>query len=83
MTAFVNSAKVFESKTPLIWMGGYLATCRLGGAIRKVELSVYGGYFYDEKTGEYYKLSAEKTDAWISFLQDSYTTAFKTKESKN
>jgi hypothetical protein len=80
MTEFVKSAKVLKSKTALIWMGGYLATCKLGGITRKVELSIYGGYFYDDKTGSYYQLPDEKTDAWISFLQNSYIASFKNKE---
>lgn len=54
-------------------MGGYLATYNLGGALRKVDISSYGGYFYDEKTGTYYQMPIEKIDAWLEFLRNSYT----------
>jgi hypothetical protein len=74
---FVKSAKVFNTKASLAWMGGYVATCKLDGALRKVEISNYGGYFYDEKTSAYYKLPIEKIDAWLSFIQDSYLTLVK------
>ena len=74
MAAFVLSAKPFEGKTPLIWMGGYIATCNLNGTVRKIDLSSYGGYFYDEKTSSYYQMPEEKIDAWLSFLKNSYMT---------
>ena len=36
---------------PVAWMGGYIATCDLDGVVRKVDISKYGGFFFDEKTG--------------------------------
>jgi hypothetical protein len=81
MAAFVKSAKMLDTKAPLVWMGGYVATCNVSGSLRKVELSTYGGYFYDEKTSSYYQLPAEKTDAWLSFLKNSYLSSF-TKNNK-
>src|SRR5215469_14099862 len=69
MALFINSATVLHLKAPLVWMGGYVATCRVGGTDRKVDLSRYGGYFYDEKTSTYYQLPTEKIDAWLAFVQ--------------
>jgi hypothetical protein len=80
MATFVKSAKILDTKAPLVWMGGYVATCNISGSLRKVELSIYGGYFYDEKTSQYYQLPPEKAEAWISFLQQSYMTSFKKKD---
>jgi hypothetical protein len=74
ITRYVTSAKPLDSKTPLVWMGGYIATCTLNGTVRKVDLSSYGGYFYDEKTNSYYQMPTEQIDAWLSFLKSSYMT---------
>jgi hypothetical protein len=79
MAIFVRSAKYLDTKAPLVWMGGYVATCSIGGALRKVELSRYGGYFFDEKTSAYYQLPTEKIDAWLAFIQNSYLAFIKLK----
>jgi hypothetical protein len=77
MAFFVRSATLLNTKAPLIWMGGYVATCKIDGSFRKVELSRYGGYFYDEKTSAYYQLPSEKIDAWLAFIQNSYQVLIK------
>jgi hypothetical protein len=77
MAYFINSAVPLNSKAPLAWMGGYAATCKINGIIRKVDISSYGGYFYDEKTSAYYQMPIEKIDAWLAFVQNSYLTMIK------
>ena len=72
MMAFVTSAQRLARKDPFVWMGGYIATCNLDGTLRKIDLSSYGGFFYDEKSSTYYQMSPEKTDSWLSFLKNSY-----------
>jgi hypothetical protein len=72
MSFFVKSAEVLNTNAPLTWMGGYVATCEINGAPRKIELSRYGGYFYDEKSSTYYQIPMEKIDAWLAFIQYSY-----------
>lgn len=79
MAYYVHSATLLNTKASLVWMGGYIATCNMNGNLRKVELSRYGGYFYDEKTGEYYQLPSEKIDPWLSFIQNSYQDLIKAK----
>jgi hypothetical protein len=58
-------------------MGGYIATCKLDGSLRKVELSNYGGFFYDEKTKVYYQIPAAKSEDWLSYIQQNYLTLTK------
>jgi hypothetical protein len=72
MTAFLTSVQVLHPETPIAWMGGYIATCKLNGSVRKVELSNYGGFFYDEKTKTYYKIASERSEDWVSFLEQCY-----------
>lgn len=77
MSLFIRSAKPLTTKAPLAWMGGYAATCRIDGIQRKIEISKYGGYFYDEKTSAYYQIPPEKIDTWLGFIQNSYQTLIK------
>ncbi len=72
MSAFVDSAHLLHPNGPVAWMGGYIATCDLDGVVRKVDLSKYGGFFFDEKTGAYYELPFSKSEQWISFLHEHY-----------
>lgn len=82
MAYFVKSAQFLNTTVPLAWMGGYIATCKVNGTVRKVEISRYGGYFYDEKTSAYYQLPMEKIDPWLAFVQDSYLKLVKKQNSK-
>ena len=72
MAVFMGSAQALHPEAPMPWMGGYIATCKLDGTIRKVELSNYGGFFYDEKTRVYYQIPAIKSEDWLSYIQQNY-----------
>ena len=74
MASLIKSSKIADTQAAHIWMGGYAATCKIDGTIRKVDISNYGGYFFDERTGVYYQLPPEKIEAWQTFLKDSYRT---------
>jgi hypothetical protein len=72
MAVFLNSAQTLHPEASVAWMGGYIATCKLNGIDRKVELSNYGGFFYDEKTRTYYKITEGKSEDWLFYLQQCY-----------
>lgn len=72
MAVFLASVQTLHPQGPVSWMGGYIATCKLDGTIRKEELSNYGGFFFDEKTRAYYQIPAVKSEEWLSFIQQNY-----------
>ena len=72
ITDFMDSVQILHPRGPVAWMGGYIATCKLNGVVRKVELSNYGGFFFDEKSRTYYTLPPEKSENWIAYLQLKY-----------
>ena len=72
MAVLLASVQNLHPDGPVSWMGGYIATCQLGSTIRKVEISNYGGFFYDEKTRAYYQISAAKSEDWLSYIQQNY-----------
>jgi hypothetical protein len=70
--SYLSSAEIL--KDPVIWMGGYVTTCKVNGEIRKIEFSNYGNFFYDDKSKSYYQLPSEKIETWLSYLQQSLIT---------
>ena len=77
MNNYLSGVAIKHPKAATHWMGGYIATCQSDVGLRKVVLSNYGGFFYDQKAGAYYQLPTEKIDDWLSFLQTSYITMIK------
>jgi hypothetical protein len=67
--SYLTSASI--QKEPGIWMGGYVTTCKINGTIRKIDFSNYGNFFYDEVSKNYYQLSPQKIDTWLSYLQSN------------
>ncbi len=80
MNNYLSQIKIKRPKAATRWMGGYIATCHSDGGLRKVVLSNYGGFFYDQKANAYYKLPTEKIDDWLSFLHTSYLTMIKSEK---
>jgi hypothetical protein len=80
--SYLSSIELIHPKAAVAWMGGYIATCKIDGIRRKIELSNYGGFFYDEKTNAFYRVQKDKIDAWVDYLQNSYLTLLKRKNSK-
>jgi hypothetical protein len=80
--SYLSSLELMHPKGPVAWMGGYIATCKIDGVRRKIELSNYGGFFYDEKTNTFYRVSKDNIDSWVDYLQNSYLTLLKRKTSR-
>ena len=80
--SYLSSLESIHPKASVAWMGGYIATCKIDGIRRKIELSNYGGFFYDENTTTFYRVSKDNIDSWVDFLQNSYLTLVKRKNSR-
>jgi hypothetical protein len=78
--SYLSSLELFHPKAPVAWMGGYIATCKIDGVRRKIDLSNYGGFFYDEKTNAFYRVSKDRIDSWVDYVQSSYLTLLKKKK---
>jgi len=56
-----------------VWMGLYFATCEFPeGKVRKIEISVFGGFFYDEITKSYYQLPLKIRNDWIDYISVNF-----------
>jgi hypothetical protein len=68
---FLNSANAIpKDSTPLAWMGGVLATCSYRGKLRKIQISSYGGWFFDQETKSYFEVSQDQATEWYSYVSD-------------
>jgi hypothetical protein len=56
------------SDKPPVWMGAYVATCIIDGHKRKIDISSYGGFFFDEAEKKYYSVSERDQKDWLDYL---------------
>ena len=72
MRRYMASLSVLPPESLPRWMGAYVATCELDGTVRKIEISVYGGFFYDETTKRHFQLPEKLIDPWQSYVQHRF-----------
>jgi hypothetical protein len=54
------------------WMGMYVATCKTAdGTLHKIDVSVYGGFFLDEKLHKYFQVTEAYRDTWLTYFHDA------------
>ncbi len=72
MQYFMNDISEWPKEKYSLWMGLFIATCELeDGKRRKIIISNYGGFFYDQITKRYYELPPKLQDQWIELLNDN------------
>lgn len=75
---FMRDAKEIADKDSPLWMGLYLLTCELpSGEVRKVEVSRYGRFFYDEKEKKYYNVQAQLSQDWRLYINSNFLKLYK------
>lgn len=70
MVYFLRSADPLPADARPTWMGGAVATCQYDGKIRKVLISSYGGFFYDQMSDTFFQLPAQKKDEWLGYINN-------------
>ena len=69
MQNFLSDVVKWPKDKTSLWMGLYVATCEFPNRkIRKIDISVYGGFFYDEMTRTYYQLPLATRNDWLEYL---------------
>ncbi|MEO5894064.1 MAG: hypothetical protein ABIQ31_27655 [Ferruginibacter sp.] len=75
MQAFLEKTEQWPKEKYSMWSGLYVVTCELPNAgTRNIEISVYGGFFYDDKTKRYYQLPLEIRNDWLEYLSNKSST---------
>jgi hypothetical protein len=66
---FVSGVKELPNGDPPVWMGGPLiVTYELEGATYKIDISHYGGFFFDERTKKYYQVATSDIENWNAYF---------------
>jgi len=66
---FMSMITEIPSDDPPVWMGAHVATYEKDRVIYKLEISQYGGFFYDEKTQRYFQIPPQKRDDWHAYIR--------------
>src|ERR1700733_10657584 len=62
---FLQQATLIPLERTPVWMGSYVGSYESSnGKIYKVEISTYGGFFYDESTEKYYTIPRGLSAQW-------------------
>jgi hypothetical protein len=77
MKSYLTNAQIMKHDGSVAWMGGYVASYKLEGVIRKIEISNYGGFLYDESTKTFYQVKEGKVATWSAYLHHSYSQFLK------
>lgn len=69
MQTFMSNVSEWPKEKYSMWMGLFIATCETEDKkLRKVIISNYGGFFYDQLTMRYYELPDELKSPWLELL---------------
>ncbi len=53
------------------WMGLYVVTYMLDNRPGKMEVSMYGGFFYDDISKKYYQVDSTKKFEWLDYFSNT------------
>jgi hypothetical protein len=68
MANFLHGIEPLHIEESPVWMGGVVATCLYDGKIRKILISSYGGFFYDQVSGTFFQLPLQKKEDWLNYI---------------
>ena len=72
MQSFLSEVIEWPRDKSSLWMGLYVATCELPDKeIRKIDVSVYGGFFYDEHSKSYFQLPLPIRNDWLDYFSNN------------
>jgi len=70
MRSFLSqSVELPPGKAPM-WMGAYVSSCIIDHKKRKIDISSYGGFFFDESNNKFYSLPQNIEKDLLNYLAD-------------
>jgi hypothetical protein len=74
---FLSSASIWPKEKKTVWMGLLIATYETeDNRLRKINISNYAGFFFDDATGKYYELPERVRDKWMNYLNEKLDKLF-------
>ena len=75
---FLKGIREIPADDAPVWMGApHIATYEIDGLINKVDISLYGGFFFDEKSKKYFQLPNNNIDSWHSYIRECFVSFHK------
>ena len=72
MQSFLDGVTAWPPEKYSMWMGLFIVTCETEDKKpRKIIVSTYGGFFYDQITKRYYQIEPALASQWLEFLNDA------------
>jgi hypothetical protein len=68
MRIFLSHSSALPADKPPVWMGAYVTSCTIDHQKRKIDISSYGGFFFDETEKKYYSVPQEIQKDWLNYL---------------
>src|SRR5262245_1109095 len=66
---FLSDVDLWPVEQTSLWMGYHVLSCTDDLKMpRKIEVSYYGGFFYDDKNKRYYQVQEFKKSEWLEFM---------------
>ena len=71
MKLFLAGTKVLAAGKVPVWMGGFVTSCMFADRKRKLLISSYVGFFYDDQEKRYYQIPPDRQKQWLDYLADA------------
>ena len=71
---YIAESKILPDSINPVWMGAWVSTYRYDGQVHKIQISAYGGFFYDQSSGRYYQIPMERKDDWMNYINRTLST---------
>ncbi|HVM86876.1 MAG TPA: hypothetical protein VMT76_01725 [Puia sp.] len=70
---FLKNASVWPKDKYSLWMGSWLVSFEdENDNLHKFDISMYGGFVFDENLKTYYEVPGELKKEWLQFINDNY-----------
>jgi hypothetical protein len=74
---YIEDVSELPADDPPRWMGAHIATYEIEGITKKIEISQYGGFFYDEVSKKHYQIPDTRIDEWLAYVRRSFMAIHK------
>jgi hypothetical protein len=71
MHIFLSHSFALPSDKAPAWMGAFVTSCTLDHKKRKIDISSYGGFFFDETEKKFYSVPENIQRDWLNYLAGS------------
>jgi len=77
MRSYLIDVARIEGQYGVVWQGYIVGSCELDHVTRKIIFSIYGGFFFDPTTGQYFEIEndLQLRKDWHAYLRNSLKAA--------